>query len=502
MEAVQEEPSALRMGEQGGVLQEARCPASTSEVARRVVFVGAAAYAAVFSAAAAIHFLAFKSARLDLGDMTQAVWATAHGHFLRVTSSFGDATTGVEMSRLGGHVDPFLALFAPLWLVWSSPLMLLVVQAVVVACGALPVYWLARKHLRSERAAAHFAFAYLLFPAVQFNDFTYAAGMHSVSFAIPFVLFAVWFLDEGRLLPFAVFALLAASTKEEIPLAVGCLGIWYAVRTGKRVLGFSIFGTGLAATLVNFLVVIPHFSHSGRDPFAARYKQVGGTPAGMAHTLVSDPTAFLRDVATWHKLFFLLLLLVPWLGLWAFEPLLLLGAIPDLAVNLLSSQPEQTTIQFQYTAGIVPFVVAASIFGASRLRREKDQLTFYVLAGAACIALFSPVYFAAKDLPQALPSNPVHAAKAHALDLIPGGVPVAASNELAGYLSDRRFVYLFPYIRNARWAVFDVHDGTIVDQKGYHRTIHEIDTDPAWHLVYSSRGIQVLRKRSQPAKGS
>jgi uncharacterized membrane protein len=496
MEAVQEEPSALRAGEQGGVLQERfGVTARSDAVTRRVVYLGAAVYAALFSAAAAVHFFAFKSARLDLGDMTQAVWATAHGHFLRVTSAFGDATTGIEMSRLGGHVDPFLALFAPLWLVWSSPLMLLVVQAVAVASGALPVYWLARKHLQRERAAAHFAFAYLLFPAVQFNVFTYAAGMHAVSFAIPLVLFAVWFLDEGRLLPFAVFALLAASTKEEIPLAVGCLGIWYAVRGGRRLLGLSIFGIGLAATLVNFLVVIPHFSHTGSDPFAARYKQVGGTPGGMAHTLVSDPTAFLRDVATWHKLFFLLLLFVPWLGLWAFEPLLLLGAVPDLAINLLSSQPEQTTIQFQYTAGIVPFVVVASVLGASRLRRDKDQLTFYALAGAACIALFSPVYFAAKDAPQALPSNHVHEAKAHALDLIPDGVPVAASNELAGYLSDRRFIYLFPYVRNARWAVFDAHDATIVDQKGYRRTIHEIDTDPAWRLVYSSHGVQVLRKR-------
>src|SRR5262249_55087866 len=208
---------------------------------------------------------------------------------LRVTSSIGSVTTGIEMSRLGAHVDPSLALFSPLWLVWSSPLMLLVVQAAAVASGALPVYWLARKHLQSERAAAHFAFAYLLFPATQFNAFTYAAGMHSVSFAIPFILFAIWFLDEGRLVPFAVFALLASSTKEEIPLAVGCLGIWYAVRTGRRLVGYSIFGLGLAATLVNFLIVIPHFSFTGSNPFTGRYSQVGGTPRGMVHTLFSDP---------------------------------------------------------------------------------------------------------------------------------------------------------------------------------------------------------------------
>ena len=43
--------------------------------------------------------------------------------------------------------------------------MLLVAQAVAVALGALPVFWLARKHLGSERAALGFALAYLLYPA-------------------------------------------------------------------------------------------------------------------------------------------------------------------------------------------------------------------------------------------------------------------------------------------------------------------------------------------------
>ena len=61
---------------------------------------------------------------------------------------------------------------------------------------------------------------------------------------------------------------------------------------------------------------------------------------------------------------FLLLLLVPFLGLWLFEPLIFLGAVPDLVINLLSSKPEQTTIYYQYTAGIVPFVIAASVLGA------------------------------------------------------------------------------------------------------------------------------------------
>ena len=78
--------------------------------------------------------------------MVQTVWNTAHGHFLQMTS--GD---GVQISRLAAHFDPILAAFAPLWWIWPSPEMLLTVQAVVVALGALPGL-LARAQAPRQRA--------------------------------------------------------------------------------------------------------------------------------------------------------------------------------------------------------------------------------------------------------------------------------------------------------------------------------------------------------------
>src|SRR6185503_7204019 len=118
--------------------------------------------------------------RFDLGNMVQAIWNTQHGHLLETTSA-----SGHQGDRLGFHVDPFLLLFVPLFWVWSSPLLLLVVQVLAVTSGVFPVFWLARKHLDSSRAAAHFAVAYLLYPATQFNAFTIGDGFHSVSLAVP-----------------------------------------------------------------------------------------------------------------------------------------------------------------------------------------------------------------------------------------------------------------------------------------------------------------------------
>jgi uncharacterized membrane protein len=466
-----------------------RVDSADAAVALRVVYAGAAAYAALFVFAAVLHYFTYKTQRPDLGYMVQAIWSTQHGHFLEFTT-----LSGHQRDRLGFHVDPFLLMFVPLFWISSSPLLLPIVQALAVASGALPVFWLARKHLDSPRAGAHFAFAYLLYPATQFNAFTPGSSFHSVSIAVPLVLYAVWFLDEDRLLAFSAFALLAFTTKEEIPLAVGCLGIWYAVRSGRRIFGAGVFGAGLAVTLFNFLWVIPHFSASGEDPFAGRYAAVGGTPSGIVRKLFSDPGAFVHDVATVHKAVYLALLLVPFLGLWLLEPLLLLGAVPDLAINLLSSKHDQTAISFHWTAGIVPFVVAASVFGAARFKRQAVGLSLWTLVGAACIAVVSPIYLLSGDV-RAL-GSPLVSAKTHAVNLIPSGVPVSASHELGGHLSERRFIYTFPHIHQSRWIIVDLNDDTYGDKTpGYRGYVRDYKADKAWRIVFSAHGVTVLHKR-------
>jgi uncharacterized membrane protein len=479
----------LRAGSAAAWSQER---AGSALLARRIAYGGTIFYALAFATLAALHVEAFQAGRVDLGSMVQAIWSTAHGHFLESTTLAGRETT-----RLAGHVDPFLALLVPLWWVWPSATMLVVFQALAVSTGAFPVYWLARKHLHSDRAAAHFAFAYLLYPATQFAAFTVSSGFHAVSIAVPLILFAIWFLDEQRLIPFFIFALLAASTKEEVGAAIGCLGIWYAFRKRQWAAGAAIAALGFAISAVDFLVIIPHFSPTGVDPFAGRYAHVGGTPTGIVRTLVTDPAAVVHDVATGHKLLYVALLLGPFLGLWLLEPLLFLGAVPDLAINLLSSKSDQTAITYHWTAGIVPFTVAASILGAARLRRTPDSVSLAAVAATACVAVVSPflVIAAGKgSLAEALPSNRTHAAKAHALQLIPDGAPVSASNQLATYLSARRYIYIYPTILAARWLVIDRNDTTYADVTGYRRATHHLLRSPEWKRVYSSRGVEVFRR--------
>ena len=153
-----------------------------------------AGWSAVLFVVARSSFVNFREGRFDLGNMVQAVWSTTQGRPLEITQS----STGEQMVRLGGHVDPFLALLAPLWVVWPSPLALALAQIVVVSLGALPVFWLGRRHIGSKPAAGLLALGYLAYP---WTATSAAAPIHPVTFAITALLFCIWFLDTDRLSP-------------------------------------------------------------------------------------------------------------------------------------------------------------------------------------------------------------------------------------------------------------------------------------------------------------
>jgi uncharacterized membrane protein len=465
---------------------------------RRPLALAITAFAAGFGALAVLRHRSFATGRFDLGNMTQAIWSTAQGDPLAVTNLAGEQTT-----RLASHFDPILVLFAPLWLVWPSPEMLLVAQAVAIALGALPVFWLARKHLGSERAALGFALVYLLYPATQWVALS---EFHPVALACPLLLFAFWYLDEDRLVPFAICAVLACTTKEEIPLAIAGLGAWYALARRRRLAGAVIMVAGVAAAAFA-LGVVAHFN-DGSDPFAGRYEEVGGSPTGILKTLVTDPLTIVRAAFDLRGLGYLLVLLVPLAFLPLAAPLALLPALPDLALNLLSSTETQTSIHFHYVAPIVPALIVAAVFAAARLERPvATPLVALVLASNFVLGAI-PLWGAlpgGEDLRagEVLISDHDRVAS-RALRLIPDDAVVSASNSLGAHLSNRRRFLSFPIRSDAAWIAVDERSPGYLDRfapGAYAIAVARVRRDPDWRLVFDEDGVLVFRRGSSGAAG-
>jgi uncharacterized membrane protein len=463
---------------------------------RALLWTSVAAYATGFAALSSLRHESFETGRFDLGNMVQAVWSTAHGRPLRVTNLHGE-----QVSRLAAHFDPLLAGFAPLWWIWPSPHMLLVAQAILVALGALPVYWLARKHLRSEQAALGFSLAYLLFPATQWltlNEF------HAVALACPFLLFAFWYLDEERLASFGIFALLAVLTKEEIPLVVAGLGVWYALVHRRWLAGGAIAVGGLVAAAAAVEVVVPHF-HGASSHFYGRYGQVGGSATGIVRTAFTDPSRLLSTAFDHRGMHYLLHLVLPLAGLSLLAPLLLIAAVPELALNLLSSAETQTSIHYHYTAAEIAVLVPAAVLGAKRLGRwRRCAAPAAVIAAAAANYVLGPLPIW-RWVPggQMLKADAAHVSRhdrlaARALGLIPAGASVTATNSLGAHLSERRRILSFPLLDGSEWLAVDEQRPSLGDHnaKDEGRTrIEQAVRDRRWRIVFDEDGVAILRRR-------
>ena len=457
---------------------------------RTLVAAAAAAYAAGFATLSVLRNRSFETGRFDLGNMVQAVWSTTHGHPLRVTNLQGE-----QVSRLAAHVDPILVLFAPLWWIWPSPDMLLVVQAVVVATGAFPVFALARKHLGSDRAALGFALVYLVLPAVQWltlNEF------HPVALACPLLLFAFRYLDDDRLVPFAIFALLAAATKEEIALVVVGFGVWYALARRRRATGMAIVAAGALWFALAVGVVVPHFNHGGASSFYSRYREVGGSPGGVLRTAVTHPDRILDKAIDHRSLRYLAELAVPLAGLFLAAPLALVAALPELALNLLASTKTQTSIRFHYTAGLIPPLVVASVLGAGRLSGRSRKRAIAIAVVALVVALVENVRLGAMFKAPATVSRHDRIA-ARALRLVPGDAVVSATNTLGAHLSARRRILSFPRLDDATWLAVDATKLSYGDRssggQGAASALTRMRLNPNWRVVYARDGVLILRRR-------
>lgn len=171
-----------------------------------------------FTLVSFLRYTNFYAGKFDLGNMSQTVWNTLHGRIFLLTDPNGTET----VSRLATHADFILILLAPFYALWSDPRMLLLIQVVLTALGAIFVYLLGQEIVKNKNISLIFALLYLLNPSVQR---TIIYDFHAVVLATTFFLGAFYFLIKKKYIWFLVFGILAAITKEQVWLTLSFF--WY-----------------------------------------------------------------------------------------------------------------------------------------------------------------------------------------------------------------------------------------------------------------------------------
>lgn len=315
-------------------------------------------YAAYFSYLTVLRYHAFEARALDLGNLNQTIWNTAHGDWFRLTNQEADLT-----NRLGYHVEPILLPIALLYRLYPTPEFLLVLQAIVVALGALPLFALARRRGLGDWLGLVFGLAFLLNPTIQAANWL---EFHPVTLAPTFLMAAFYFLVTGRTGWFVLFAILSASCKEEIGLLVAMMGLyaWLALRRPR--LGLTTAALAGGWSLLAVLGI--QNAVAGGNIHWGRYAYLGETTMQKLVSLATRPDLVLAQLgkANIGRYFFELLLPVGFTALLAPEVLLL--ALPSLAINLLADfAPMHQVTTLIYAAPVLPFVMLAAVMGVVRV---------------------------------------------------------------------------------------------------------------------------------------
>jgi len=266
----------------------------------------AAVVAAGYLTMGIVKYRAFLYDDFDLALFHQALLQLLRGSFY--TSIRG-------MAWLGDHSSLVLFAVAPLAAVIRHPMLLVAVQAVALAAGALAVRRLARAVTGSAGAAVLLALAWLLQPGL---GYVALFEFHPETLAVPALMFAWAFLREGRRGPALACAAFALLGKEDVALAV--LGLALVAAFGRRrdrALAAGLAGLALAALALTFLVLKPHFS-AGIVDYGRLYRSWGPTTGQALVAMLTHPLraagALLGGTNGFDpfKVAFVLHLVLPW----------------------------------------------------------------------------------------------------------------------------------------------------------------------------------------------
>src|ERR1700677_2808464 len=196
----------------------------------------------------------FQSYGLDLGLHDQMIWY--YSQFQTPTCTITPAFENLA-SMLGDHFDPIAALAVPLFWVFPHVEALLVLQTILLMLPLFPIFFFTQKRL-GRWAATLFCVAYSIFWGIQETANT---DFHEVSFAVPLIAFALYFMDEEKWKYFSVCALLLMLVKEDMCLLVSFFGIYLILRRHFKTGAFwALFGFIMFYTEIKF--VIPFFKGS------------------------------------------------------------------------------------------------------------------------------------------------------------------------------------------------------------------------------------------------
>jgi uncharacterized membrane protein len=487
--------------------QREQQPESQEKSARadRVPWLIALAVFAAYVPISVFRYLRLDPTSWDLGIFTEYVKQYAH-----LRAPVVDIR-GAGFNLLGDHFHPIVALIAPFFRIFPSPITLLVAQALLTAVSVVPVSRAAADKLGTGAGRAigtAYGFSWGLQQMVNYD-------FHEIAFAVPLLACSLSSLVRGRTRAAVWWALPLVFVKEDQGFTLAAIGLVMALAYKRPRAGLLVATWGLAWSLVEIIVIIPHFSPTHHYLYWADGGAV--SPVG-GHFSVTGVFSQLM-VGSSTKLPTLVLILLPTAFLALRSPLVL-AALPSLALRFIGTNSFYWGTDWHYNATVMPIVFIAAIDGIARIRaaseggpgragraenRPAAVLARHGAAGMLGIAAALAFQFPLSQLwtPQTYVVGQHMAAARTAMSKVPNGATVATDLDLLAPLATRTDTFwLGNFATNpaTKYIVFDTQSTDWQPPPGNVLAFVEgLNHGVRYRQIYVNDGVYVFIRSGPPA---
>jgi uncharacterized membrane protein len=410
------------------------------------------------------------------------------------------------------HANNIMIVFAPLWKLMPSPVLLVIAHGLLAALAAVPVFYLTRVRMPSQPAAALLAaFAYLNYRPLQNVLLMNFSVEIFYTLLIPAAVLAAM---KGKWFWYWIACGFGLTVKEDSFIYWGLTGLLVAFLPAagwrERRIHWMHGGATILAGLAYFafllLWFLPHTGSGIMTSNVLNFEGKGDSTAEIVTRLITSPQNIVMTFLHPGKLETLVNLLyrVAFLPLATPAALAVLGAVFPYFYHYTGRDTDFIELNYQYSAAVIPFVFIALAFGWSNLQRRfpaRYQRTALLSVGLALVLLNGGRF----RLPNPSPDN---AESIRWAQDIPARTTVVAPGHLMPYLGYRENNFFFawhferpehPYHRPYSNADYYLIDLTVnpypMNRSFYEERIKSLLMNPSYTLIKYEAGKRYLFKR-------
>ncbi len=381
----------------------------------------------------------------DLAIFNQTFFNTLHGRWFEETITLNN--------YFADHFSPILFFLIPFYAIKPSAVTLLVMQVVITALCAWPIFAIAKKQ------SGHNLFAYIIALLWLANPFVHRQTMyefHLYGFMIFLFFWAFYFYQENKIKYFILFFILTLFTREDTIFLFFGLSLLALVekRSKKTIINIILW------SLVYFFIaifVIRLSSPSSSYKFLEYYSWLGGDSfVSIIATWLKHPLDVLAHIFTIKNIFIVGYFFLPFLFIPFFaKKYLLLSFFPFLQFFMMSKGLGAAHIYTHYSMILLPGVYIAYIAGLWAILSKKIGKNFLWMYNHklffVSLFIFSFLFFPlfVSPLVKIISKDYIvnqHTNRKKIIDAIPADASVCTDPSLMPALSLRRELYNIDYV--------------------------------------------------------